>query len=253
MKVLIRSFATLILLCITGMATAQDVIVKTDNSTILSKVLEITSTEIKYKKWDNEDGPLYSISRSEIKSINYENGEVENFSEVTQTSQKPQPPKVQYLNSYMTSNGSGSLYLNGRLLSDKEVQSLVSPEDYQLYLKAGNQSLAGFLLEVGGGLSGAVALAIRLFSKDFEVSGPSVLSTTGFKTYITFATIAVTTFGSGIIINVFGRDNIKKVADTYNKNHDNFYSLNISPSLMKFEIPQLQGNCGLGLTLSMNF
>lgn len=252
MKVLIRSFATLILLCITGMATAQDVIVMKDQSTIMSKVLEITSTEIKYKKWNNQDGPTYFIDRSEVTSINYENGEVENFSETTDNQQNKKLPQLNYPDSYMTFNGA-SLYLNGRLLSDKEVQSLVSPEDYQLYLKAGNQSLAGFLLEVGGGLSGAVALAIRLFSKDFEVSGPSVLSTTGFKTYITFAAIAVTTFGSGIIINVFGRDNIKKVADTYNKNHDNFYSLNISPSLMKFEIPQLQGNCGLGLTLSMNF
>ena len=152
----------------------------------------------------------------------------------------------------MTFNGA-SLYLNGRLLSDKEVQSLVSPEDYQLYLKSGNQAFTGFILEVVGGLSGVVALAIRLFSKDFEVSGPSVIGTTGFKTSIAFAIISATTFGTGIVINVFGRDNIKKVANTYNKNHGNFYSFNISPSLMKYEIPQLQGNCGLGLTLNMNF
>ena len=59
---------------------AQDVIVKQDGSTILSKVMEINSAEIKYKKWSNVDGPIYAISRSEVLSINYQNGEVEVFS-----------------------------------------------------------------------------------------------------------------------------------------------------------------------------
>ena len=251
MKALKRWFTTLFLLCIAGRVMAQDVIVKKDQSTVMSKVLEITNTEIKYKNWNNLDGPTYSISRSEVANINYENGEVESFSE-TQSSQ-------QYMqlnhpdNSYMTFNGAGSLYLNGRLLSDKEVQSLVSPEDYQLYLKAGNQSVTAFILEVIGGLSGVASIAIRLFSNDFQVAGPSVLSTSGFKTCITFGIIGATTFGTGIVIGVAGRDNTKKVADTYNKNHGNFYSLNISPSLIRCEMPQSQGNCSLGLTLSMNF
>lgn len=73
------------LLCSTEMATAQDVILKKDNTTILSKVLEITSTEIKYKKWSNQDGPTYSINRSEVTSINYPNGEVERFTEQPNT------------------------------------------------------------------------------------------------------------------------------------------------------------------------
>lgn len=63
---------------------AQDVIVKKDGSTILSKVIEIGSTEIKYKKFSNQDGPTYSIYKSEIQTINYENGEKENFSGQTQ-------------------------------------------------------------------------------------------------------------------------------------------------------------------------
>ena len=80
MKTPRRLFTTLFLLCLAGMATAQDVIVKTDNSTVLSKVLEISSTEIKYKKWDNQEGPIYSINRSEGISIKYQNGEVVTFS-----------------------------------------------------------------------------------------------------------------------------------------------------------------------------
>ncbi len=60
-------------------AGAQDVIVKKDGSTIVSKVLEISGTEIKYKKFTNLEGPTYTLSQADIQLINYENGEKEVF------------------------------------------------------------------------------------------------------------------------------------------------------------------------------
>lgn len=59
--------------------SAQDVIVKRDGSTILSKVLEVNKTDIKYKKFSNLNGPTYTIEISEIMSINYKNGEKEDY------------------------------------------------------------------------------------------------------------------------------------------------------------------------------
>jgi len=38
---------------------AQDVIVKKDGSTILAKVLEVNTDNIKYKKHSNQNGPTY--------------------------------------------------------------------------------------------------------------------------------------------------------------------------------------------------
>ena len=68
---------------------AQDVIVKKDGSTIVSKVLEITSTEVKYKKYNNLNGPTYSLIKTDIQVINYENGTKEMFDSVqTPTSQQ---------------------------------------------------------------------------------------------------------------------------------------------------------------------
>lgn len=58
---------------------AQDVIVKKDGSTILSKVLEVTSSEVKYKKFSNQEGPTYTIKVSELQAINYQNGEKDSF------------------------------------------------------------------------------------------------------------------------------------------------------------------------------
>lgn len=60
-------------------ANAQDVIVRNDGSTITSKVLEVSSTEIKYKKFSNPTGPTYSISKTDVNYINYENGDREDF------------------------------------------------------------------------------------------------------------------------------------------------------------------------------
>ena len=67
----------IVLLCVSFVTIAQDVIVKKDGSTIQSKVMEINETEIKYKKWSNQDGPLYSIKSNEVYSISFQNGEVE--------------------------------------------------------------------------------------------------------------------------------------------------------------------------------
>ena len=59
--------------------TAQDVIVKKDHSTIISKVTKVSSTEIEYKKWSNLDGPSYIVPVSEVLRINYSNGEYDEF------------------------------------------------------------------------------------------------------------------------------------------------------------------------------
>lgn len=249
MKTLRRLFATLFLLSIAGMATAQDVIVMKDQSTVMSKVLEITSTEIKYKKWNNQDGPTYSIDRSEVLSINYENGEVENFSETKNDQQNNNTPQVQYqyLNSYMTKSG-GWLYLNGRSLSDSEILSLVGTEGYEKYQSGRKLGKTGIVLDAIGGTTLLVGLAMKLFDTDHYTLGSSTS-----KTYLAVSTIGGISLGTGILIGIFGDEKIEKVADTYNKNHGHAYSLNISPSLMQCEMPQSQGNCGLGLALSINF
>ena len=69
-----------LLLSNTFQSNAQDVIVKKDGSTILSKVLEVNPSDIKYKKYSNQDGPTYTINVADIMSINYENGDKDDFS-----------------------------------------------------------------------------------------------------------------------------------------------------------------------------
>ena len=71
-------FLALFLLCSVTLF-AQDIIVQNNGNTILSKVVEIGATEVKYKKFSNLNGPTYTIAKAEILVINYENGEKESF------------------------------------------------------------------------------------------------------------------------------------------------------------------------------
>lgn len=84
-----KKLLTLALCICTIGAYAQDVIVKHDGSTILSKVIKVGTTEVEYKKYSNPDGPTYSILKSDILAINYENGDKDTF-----TDDKSQPSNI---------------------------------------------------------------------------------------------------------------------------------------------------------------
>jgi len=54
--------------------TAQDIIILKDGNTIAAKVSEISTTEIRYKRFDNLDGPTIVIPADRVLSIRYQNG-----------------------------------------------------------------------------------------------------------------------------------------------------------------------------------
>lgn len=77
----------------------QDTIVMRDNSKLIAKVLEISTTEVKYKRFDNIDGPDYEVSKNDVSSITYSNGLKDMF-EITKINSNadnifinPTPPK----------------------------------------------------------------------------------------------------------------------------------------------------------------
>ena len=63
--------------------SAQDVIVKKDGSTIVCRVVELTSSEIVYKKWSDLNGSNYVMNRTDASAINYQDGKKVNLSEAT--------------------------------------------------------------------------------------------------------------------------------------------------------------------------
>lgn len=59
--------------------SAHDIIVTIDSERIESKVEEVSSEQIKYRKISNITGPLFVMPTSEIMIIIYENGEIQIF------------------------------------------------------------------------------------------------------------------------------------------------------------------------------
>jgi opacity protein-like surface antigen len=77
-----KFLAIVLLMAGTAVSTfSQDVITKKNGDEIRAKVVEIGSTDVKYKRFGNETGPTYTLSKSEIFMIKYENGDKDMFNE----------------------------------------------------------------------------------------------------------------------------------------------------------------------------
>jgi len=58
---------------------SQDIIILKNGDEIKSKVLEINTSEIKYKKFDNADGPTFTMAKQDVFMIKYPNGSKDVF------------------------------------------------------------------------------------------------------------------------------------------------------------------------------
>jgi len=79
MKYPIYQFLFLVIILLTSSVSAQDKIYLKSGENIDSKILEVNINDVKYKKLSNLEGPLYTIVKSDIHMVIYENGESEIF------------------------------------------------------------------------------------------------------------------------------------------------------------------------------
>ena len=56
-------------------AFSQDNIIKKNGDEIKAKVVEVGTTEIKYKKFEKQSGPTYVIEKADVFMIKYEDGQ----------------------------------------------------------------------------------------------------------------------------------------------------------------------------------
>lgn len=75
MKPLLTLFCSIL---ITGAASAQDMILSTDEGEIKAVVLGVSRKEVTYKKWDDAT-TVHTKPASEVQSIRYQSGETETF------------------------------------------------------------------------------------------------------------------------------------------------------------------------------
>ncbi|WP_291116412.1 MULTISPECIES: hypothetical protein [unclassified Empedobacter] len=83
-----KNLLFLITLSISSVAFCQDLLKKVDGEQIDVKVLEISKTEIKYKKNNVVDSPIYKIDTNDVNNITFSNGEIEFFNKSIQDKQE---------------------------------------------------------------------------------------------------------------------------------------------------------------------
>jgi hypothetical protein len=64
----------ILFICSSNIIKAQDTLSTRYGESILVKVIEVGTSEVKYKKLDNLNGPIFSMLKSDLLMIKYENG-----------------------------------------------------------------------------------------------------------------------------------------------------------------------------------
>lgn len=100
---------------ITQFAMSQDVIILLNSEEIQAKVKTVGINEITYIRWDNLDGPVYELPKSDILYVKYANGQKEIFNTGANVN-KTTKPHISRFQSY--------IYLGADLFIDSGGPSL---------------------------------------------------------------------------------------------------------------------------------
>ena len=148
---------SLVAICAATVLFAQDVIVTIDGQQISAKILEISSSEIKYLDFNNQDGPVYVLSIQEILSVQLANGDVKSYERKTApiVVETTTTTKQSNNTSYLIRTGNRYHYNGIEMRGDVYANFLKNncTESYTKYQKGRTVSTVGWiLLGVGVGL-----------------------------------------------------------------------------------------------------
>ena len=122
---------------------AQDIIVLKKAQEIQGKVLSVEARDVKYKKYSNLDGPTYSLPKTDIFMIKYENGEKEVFnSETSDATVRVEKAEKQNLSTVDTNNKTYSDF-------QKEVEKAKDKDERVIFSVRGSGNMCIFRFSDG--------------------------------------------------------------------------------------------------------
>ena len=209
-------------------AKAQDVITLKSGEEIKAKVTEVSATEVKYKRFDNLDGPTIVIEKQDVFFINYENGTREVINSITED--EPSDP---------TAIPTGGLYAvgvnvyqGGLPLNKEQVRDVLAsnPQALQLYNKGIRKGRNGIIM----GITGSAILITNAALMTYRVVG---------------LIDGIVFFGVGVGLLVPGYLVMPKKAKTLVNNAVSTYNGGISSTQAELKI----GFTGTGIAFVLNF
>lgn len=267
MKYLFRLIILATLLCASQLAKAQDVITKTDNTTITVKIVEVGPTFITYRRWSNLSGTVYRIRKDDVKKITYKDGREQVFSHAPApasapapaTAPTPPPAAAKPAETPPPSQGKlqyakGGYTLDGKTLTPSQLRQLIGDQAYyQTYENAVKKRKSGKTLSILGGIAlagGAAVAGIGLLNKGqaaeiqyYDADNPEIIygtataaGGTGKLSPLVIGGAVATALGAtfliiGIPISSGGTRQLKGIADNYNRHGGGHGAvLNISPA-----------------------
>ncbi len=216
---------------------AQDTIVFRNGDEVQAKILEVSDTEMKYKLWINQNGPIYTKRISDIVMVKYDGGYKEEYNKKTSETSKE---TSSIYGSGIMDRSHYSLMINGSILSKEELKSVLSQDEYETYISSRQQCSCG----VGMFVSGLGLCALGIFF--IVAKGYNGL----FLVPIVVGDIMASV---GIPFYCIGNGRMNWVVRNYNARvNGETVSMTFHPSLMSN--PNIAGSnsyCyGLGMTLS---
>lgn len=141
----------------------NDVIVLKDGTHIDVVLIEVTDKQVKYRKANNLEGPLFVKEIANISSIIYSNGEKEDFTHSTQKAEETILKQNETKPTTTNASKSGRIYrdnghylYNETYISSKEVARILQRENvaaYKKWQKADGMLTGGAVcVGIGGGL-----------------------------------------------------------------------------------------------------
>jgi hypothetical protein len=138
--------------CIHFTAFSQDVITTQSGETIKAKIIEVTEDNVSYKKYHDQQGATFILKREKIKTIAWENGDVDVYKDVVG---KPDAAKesdvLPYINKKM-----GEFHFNtGQVYDEEHFKRFLVDKNlshiWTKYSSGKNLLIAGWGL-IGGGI-----------------------------------------------------------------------------------------------------
>ena len=217
--------------------SAQDIISTNDGKEIQVIVSEIGINEVKYKRFDNKEGPSYTILKSQIIKIKYKNGQIENFNN-TSLSTPIQNNKEGILvktNSVKYESLSNAFFVNDGNIPHKEMYSIFSNNPVALkHFKNGKREGKYFLLIPAGGVLFLGGLAFKGNEIDYGGITESNLASLG-------VVVSIIGIASGFYGLYHKKVHYRKAVFEYNKGISNKTSYN---STIDFGVMK-SGNIGI--------
>lgn len=249
-----------VLLCIASLrAAADDIITKIDGEQIRAKITEVSSQDVKFKRLDNPNGPVYVLGISEISSIVYENGFVEKYNEPLP---EPEPEPRYEVERYDVSYGDIA-HLYNPYAYRARIDDPYSPAGAgvaSFFIPGLGQCIDGewgrgagiFAANVGFCLLESTELSLLFYS---AANGSSYYRKYGEQSYrsntLMYGSLcaALLTYAGHLAFNIWNivdAVNIAKVKNMYYQDRRDAPTLALSPAFGIGAMP----NAGLSLTLS---